>query len=112
MCRIAHIFYFVLLITGCGGFSHSSSLGNLDLRLQVDQQRGEVGKPVTITFTVTKYQAENYDMGAIDAGENPVMDIVIGNYAKWSAEQASENVLHRLELKPGESKRIQMTWMP
>ncbi len=103
-------------VASCGGKSAVAGYDNLGLTLQVDQTRGEVGRPVHITFTITKFKKGNYDIGVVESGSEPVMDIFVGYadtpYALWSEQQPPGAIPHRLDLKISESKTIQMTWVP
>lgn len=118
MRRIVHLLAFLTVagLASCGGKSAIAGYSNLGLTLQVDQMRGEVGKPVHITFTITKFKEGNYDIGVVESADEPVMDIFVGyadiQYALWSEQQPVEAIPHRLDLKIGESKTIEMTWVP
>lgn len=90
---------------------------NLDGTLEVNQTHAKSGEPVQITFTLK-------NEGFVQTGKpeilqtrtKSVMDIVIGysteEFARWSKQQPPDKVLHRLELAPGHSETIQMTWVP
>ncbi len=118
MRRIVYLLAFLAVagLASCGGQSAVAGYDNLGLTLQVDQTRGELGRPVHITFTITKFKQGNYDVGVIESGSEPVMDIFVGYadspYALWSEQQPIGTIPHRLDLKIGESKTIQMTWVP
>lgn len=52
----------------------------------------------------------------IELKSKPVMDIRVhyagDEFARWSLQQPTNQNLNRLELKPGESRTIEMTWVP
>lgn len=111
------------LPTGCGSLlrpglhSNVSGTGDLDIALWVDRTEGKVGEPVHITFTVVYTDRYNtHKAEIIKLTSRPVMDIRVGyatdDFARWSDLQPADQDLRRLVLEPGESRTIEMTWVP
>lgn len=105
----------LLLQTACdGGESDAAVYNDLVLRLHADQSRAQVGKPIHMQFSVTNEGTQPY---TLESKQIPVMDIDVEEagtqqvYLRWSAQHPDE-VAHRLEWKPGESKVIELVWTP
>ncbi len=90
-------------------------VSNLVLEIQTDRDHAKIGEPVHITQTLTNIAASGPPI-ILESSDRPVMDIVIRGadriQPRWSNEQPPENLLHRLELPPGASHRIEWTWIP
>ncbi len=78
-----------------------------------------VGQPVTIRFTVHNSGKERTTI--YERTGKPVMDIIAGTSPvregdpprpRWSDGKPMTTELTRLELKPGESRVIEMIWTP
>ena len=84
--------------------------GMLVLELWADRDRTD-GEPVQIRFTVRNIGKE---VEAIQLEDKLVMDILVGNgqAERWSERREITPDMRRLELGPGESKTIEMTWDP
>jgi hypothetical protein len=83
------------------------------LRIESNRSRAQVGEAIHIRFTTRDTGNEPI---VLESSATPVMDIVIlgrGDQvlASWSARNP-EQVSHRLEWKPGESKTIDLVWVP
>ncbi len=89
--------------------------GNFRLELWVSQERASVGDSIDIVFTVKNIGDETE---IIEIDDEPVMDIIVRqgfNYERevcWSDGREITPEMRRLELAPGESKTIEMTWVP
>ncbi len=119
-----HLIAFLTLIvflTGCLGFpwaqSGSNTTDNVRLSLWVSHHSVRVGQPLQIRFTARNLGNET---AIFETQTESVMDINIGVrplggggfYVRWSDGKPLTRELTRLELKPGESKTIEMTWTP
>lgn len=110
------------LLTGCflfdGGEPKTASnrYDNLGLRLWISRDRPRVGQAVDIQFTVINRGPGDL---VIELPEPSVMDIKIGTgsgslrrWIYWSDGREITPEMRRLELAPGESKTVEMTWVP
>ena len=111
------------LVTACGRLwsrpvSETRGSGNLVLTLFVSKSLPYVGEPVKIRYTV-KNPTDQTEVIQLEEKQEPVMDILIG-FARgegrtrlyWSDGREITPEMRRLELAPGESKTIEMTWVP
>lgn len=108
----------ILLLTGClvpqpKGIIDKSNYDTLLLDLESDSTRAQLGIPIQMRFTVKNSGERPW---ILESQETPVMDIVIlgiGDQvlASWSSRNP-EKISHRLEWKPGESKTIELIWIP
>jgi hypothetical protein len=90
--------------------SNATGLGDLTLGLWASHQSLNVNQPITIRFTVRN---DGKQTVVYDRKDKPVMDILAGNPpVQWSDGKPLTSEITRLELKPGESKVIEMTWKP
>jgi hypothetical protein len=92
--------------------SGATTLDNLILVLWASHKSLNVNQPIMIRFTVTN---EGRETVIYDRRDKPVIDIYIPGgipKVKWSDGKSLTPELTRLELKPGESKTIEMTWSP
>lgn len=108
------------LVASCGllwggPVSEIRGSGNLDLILWVSRSLPSIGQPVKVRFTV---ENTGNQIEVIQLEEKPVMDIQIhiaagGDITKlyWSDGREITPERRRLELAPGESKTIEMTWV-
>jgi hypothetical protein len=83
------------------------------LKIESDHSRVQVGEAIHIRFTTRNTGNEPI---VVEYQDTPVMDIVIlgiGDQvlASWSSRNP-EQLSHRLEWKPGESKTIELIWIP
>jgi len=106
----------ILLQVACEmGASHSAVYNDLLLRVQTNSTRAEVGKPIQVRFTITNTGINKHTY-ILESSTTPVMDIVVDvvggpELLAWSA-QNPDKVQHRIEWKPGESKTIELIWIP
>jgi hypothetical protein len=108
----------MLILTGCltsqpKGIIDKNNYDTLLLDLESDSTRTQPGIPIQMRFTV-KNAGER--IWILESQDTPVMDIVIlgiGDQvlASWSSRNP-EQLSHRLEWKPGESKTIELIWIP
>lgn len=109
-------------LTGCflfdGGEPKTASnrYTDLVLRLWISRDKPRVGQALDIRFTVTNDSTGRW---VIELPEASVMDIKIGTgggslrrWVYWSDDREITPEMRRLELAPGESKTIEMTWVP
>jgi len=93
--------------------------GNLTLRLWVSKRQPTVGQCVTIKYTVEN-RTDGIEVIQLKEKQEPVMDIRIHfglarhsmTTLYWSDGREITPEMRRLELAPGESKTIEMTWVP
>jgi len=91
--------------------------GNLRLTLWVSRSLPKVGQPLEIRFTVEN-PTDQTEVIQLDEKQGPVMDTCIGfgsadmTIECWSDGREITPEMRRLELAPGESKTIEMTWVP
>jgi len=113
----------VALLTSCsllwgGPKTETWASGNLGMTLWVSQERVSVGEPVMIRYTVDN-PTDRTEVIQLEEKQEPVMDILIGfgpggggTKLHWSDGREITPEMRRLELAPGESKTIEMTWVP
>jgi len=108
-------FGFLAMQTACDtGQRHVSGIDSLVLEVWSSRSRAQVGQLIQIKFTITN-RGRNHIV--LESPDTPVMDIVVSPYGsdeiflKWS-DQNPDQVAHRLEWKPGESKTIELVWTP
>ena len=111
------------LVTNCtllwgGAKSNATTDGNLGLTLWVSRGRTNVSQPVKIRYTVDNF-ADQIEVIQLEEKQEPVMDILIGfgsggdrTRIYWSDGREISPEMRGLELAPGESKTIEMTWVP
>lgn len=106
-----------LFLTACVGWpspqSNATGLGDLTLGLWASHQSLNVNQPITIRFTVKNDGKQTI---VYDRKDKPVVDILVGHRdnpaMRWSSEKPLTSELTRLELKPGESRILEMIWAP
>lgn len=104
----------LIALAGCSnGQSDTVRQDHLVLKLESNQSRAHVGEPVQIRFTITNTDREPIE---IESKNAPVMDIYVevvgdGPLLTWSG-LFPDQVSHRLRWQPGESKVIELTWIP
>lgn len=117
---VAKLSLMILILMGCSNLGNSSpevesaELGYNDFRMQLfaNQKHVKVNEPVTITLNVKNVGKR---VAVIESRDTPILDISAGElgggkiYAHWSLSHP-DLVEHRLELAPGESRSIQLTW--
>ena len=92
-------------------------IGNLGIAISADRRYVDAGEPVRIRFTVINRGDETE---VIESEEGPIMDILVRHRSGstdltrdwWSEDRQITPEMRRLELGPGESKTIEMTWVP
>jgi len=111
------------LVTNCGTLGGGPKTevwgsGNLGLTLWVSRSLPSVGQPVKIRYTVDN-PTDRTEVIQLEEKQEPVMDIEIhfGAGSDWTTLYWSDGreitpEMRRLELAPGESKTIEMTWVP
>lgn len=84
--------------------------------ISADRCYAEPGDPVRIRFTVVNHGDETE---VLESEEKPILDIKVRYYRGsdeilwwWSEGREITPEMRRLELASGESKTIQMTWIP
>ncbi len=108
----------LLLLVACRAtLSGIAVLDDLVGTIQVDQDLGHIGQPVHIVFTIKNQTLLwNGRVQTIECQSKPVIDIRVGygqeEFASWSAQQPPDKIPHRLVFQPGESKTIELTWVP
>ena len=111
------------LVTNCGLLwagpkSNTTSDGYLGLTLWVSRSLPRVAEPVKIRYTVDNF-GDQIEVIQLEEKQEPVMDILIGfgptggrTRIYWSDGREISPEMRGLELAPGESKTIEMTWVP
>jgi len=93
--------------------SGATELGDLTLILWASHRSLNVNQPITIRFTARN---DGKQTVIYDRRNKPVIGISVGNMdnptAQWSDGKPLTPEITRLELKPGESKVIEMIWKP
>jgi len=122
LCQLALVVIIAAMVTNCsvlwgGPVREIGGSGNLDLILWVSRSLPSVGQPVQIKYTV-KNPTDRTEIIQLEEKQGPVMNICIGFGAAdmtiecWSDGREITPEMRRLELAPGESKTIEMTWVP
>lgn len=120
--QLALLVLIAALVTNCGMLGGGAKTevwrsGNLRMTLWVSRSLPSVGQPVKIRYTV-KNTRDQTEVIQLEEKQEPVMDICIGFGAAdipivcWSDGREITPEMRRLELTPGESKIIEMTWVP
>lgn len=116
MKRLLWLLIVPLCLTACVGWpspqSNATVLGDLLLALWTSHRNVNVNQPVTIRFTVTN---DGKQTVICDRKDKPVMDIFIPGgipSVRWSDGKLLTPELTHLELKPGESRALEMIWAP
>jgi len=111
------------LVTNCSllwgeAVSNTATDGIFGLTLWVSQKQVSVGQPVAIRYTVDNF-GDRTEVIQLEEKQEPVMDILVffgplGSTTTiyWSDGREITPEMRRLELAPGESKTIEMTWIP
>ncbi len=96
---------------GYGGFN------DISLRISADRRYTDAGEPVRIRFTAINVG----DIGvSFESEEGPIMDILVRYNPGgrdvirdwWSEGHQITPKMNSFELAPGESRTIEMTWIP
>lgn len=88
--------------------------GYRGVHLEANHSYGLLGEPVHIRFTVTN---DTQAPIIVESEEKPMLDLqVVGVankrvYQSWAALHPDQ-ALHRVEWQPGESKVLEMDWIP
>jgi hypothetical protein len=104
----------VLMQAGCAtGLRGTAGVDHLLLQIQSNRSKAQVGLPIQIQFTITNTD-QSYIV--VESTDTAVLDIVVQvvggpNLFVWSS-QNPDKIAHRLEWKPGESKTIELIWIP
>ena len=101
------------LLIGCMHRSISQKAGGTPYVVEIwaSDACPKQGDTVTLRATATNVDPETQ---VVELKDQPVLDIVVGNLTdgqRWSAGKPLTPDLTRLELKPGESKSIEMSWI-
>ena len=110
------LFVLVLLasaLLGCMHGSASVSATGRPITVEIWASDGcpEVGQTITLRATVANVSSQTQ---TVELNNQPVLDIVVGpqnDGQRWSAGKTLTSDLTHLELKPGESKSIEMPWV-
>jgi len=105
-----------ILVCACSKTSvqtDSSFFSGLGLQLEANSLQARVGEPVHVSFKVENTREH---VKVIESQATPVIDIVVQGEDRqvlltWSS-QNPDKVSHRIEWKPGETKIIELTWVP
>ena len=103
-----------LLQTACDSGVHDiSTIDGIVLELRANRSQAQVDVPVQIQFTIRNTSKKTI---VFESQNSPVMDIVVkesggGLLLSWS-DQNPDKVTHHIEWKSGESKTIELTWLP
>lgn len=106
-----------LLLCGCvsqpQGVVAKSNYDTLGLWLESDHTRAQPGSSIQIRYTVKNMGERAW---ILESQDTPVMDIVVdvvgGTELFALSAQSPDKVAHRLEWKPGETKILELTWVP
>jgi len=119
--QLVLIVVMAVLVTNCGMLrgpakSNATTDGIFGLTLWVSRSLPSVGQPVKIRYTVTN-TTDRTEVIQLEEKQEPVMDIRIFfgpgvTTLYWSDGREITPEMRRLELAPGESKTIEMTWVP
>jgi len=95
------------------GLSDRAPYGDLGLFFESNRSQARVGEPMQMRFSVINHGNQPT---VIESPDTPVMDIVVQvvggpDVFTWSS-QNPDKITHRLEWKPGESKTIELVWIP
>jgi len=114
--RLLWVFVFSFIMqVGCTPSTqiHMARYNYLILKLESDRSVARVGEPVRIRFSITNEGGDT----SLESPTTPVMDIVVSPMGSsevlltWSAQNPDKD-FHHLEWKPGESKTIELVWIP
>ncbi len=113
---IATAIIFGLLLMGClqgprPPMSNSSVMSNLAVTVWISNPCVQPGDKVHLRATVSNHGLQTEVM---DLKDKPVLDIVISldnGEVRWSDGKPLTPELTQLELKPGETKTIEMDWV-
>ncbi len=101
-------------LAGCRGgpVSKENRRGNLFVELWASKSCADYGEIVMIRATATNRDSRPL---IVELKDQPVFDIIVGSpvtrMTRWSTGKPLTPDLTRLELKPGESKTIEMQWI-
>ena len=101
------------LLLGCSTGARSVTAGGKFLYVELWTNNGcpRLGETVTLRATARNGGSNTQ---IVELKDQPVLDIIVGNpdnsKIRWSAGKALTSELTRLELKPRESKSIEMQW--
>ena len=94
---------------------HSRGYNDLRIIISADRHKADGGDSVRIRFTVVNYGDE---IQVLESEEKPILDIWVHYYDGayemeewWSDGREITPEMKRLQLSPGESKTIEMTWI-
>ncbi len=113
----AKILSFVILLgvlIGCLDAGASARQGNGDfiLFLTANKKCPMPGETIHFKATVTNTSGQTR---VIELEDRPIFDLVIGNpdngWYRWSTSKPLTSELTRLELRPSESKNIEVDWV-
>lgn len=102
----------VLLLLGCRGgpISAEDRRGNVFVELWASRSCADYGETVTLRATATNRDSRPL---VVELKDQPVLDIIVGypDQVRWSTGKPLTSDQTRLELKPGESKTIELQWV-
>ncbi len=103
---------FAIALSGCRGgpVSVENWRENHVVQLWASKSCADYGEIVTIRATATNRDSRPL---VVELKDQPVLDIIVGypDMVRWSAGKPLTLDLTRLELKPGESKTIELQWV-
>jgi hypothetical protein len=112
--RLSFTFVFLaFLLLGCMHQTVSYTLGGNPYKVEIwaSDACPDVSETLTLRATVTNVGSRIQTVELVD---QPVLDIVVnvqGKDYRWSEGKPATPDLTRIELKPGESKNIEMPWL-
>lgn len=102
-----------VLLLGCSTRARSVTAGGKFLYVELWANNGCPRFGETVTLRATARNGGS-DTQIVELKDQPVLDIIVGNpdnsKFRWSAGKSLTSELTRLELKPRESKSIEMQW--
>ncbi len=118
--NILYSLLFLVFLSTCTQFSGKSEVvdvGNLEGRIWVDHTKLHADEPVHIIFTLTNTGRLATELPEVLSSKSEsIMDIRVylneDELASWSARQPPGQIPHHLELAPGQSKTIEISWVP
>jgi len=109
-CIVLCVFLFIVLLLGCSPGAKSVTAGYsqfIYVELWTNNGCPRVGETVTLRATVTNQSSEPFHAELVD---QPVLDLFVGG-TRWSERKPLSPDLTQLDLKPGESKSIEMQYV-
>lgn len=104
----------LVLLSGCNGTVSSSSwMNETSVELEANPRCPGIGNPVTLRATLTNHGKQTE---VVQLTDKPILDIAVrvdgGKTARWSDSHPLTPDQTHMELKPGESRSIEMQLVP